>query len=184
MLTVIKNKILLPKDLLRNVYATGGSGQTFADTERYDPYKSFNFLVEITGNMVFAKAGFSKVSGLSASTDVTEYREGGDNLTTTKIPGLTKFDPITLERGMSEDKDMWNWAMKIFSIGSDGVQNAPKYKATMTIKLLDRDRTVVRTWVVPNAWVSGYKTGDMDASQSAVMIETLTVQHEGFKPVD
>jgi phage tail-like protein len=158
---------------VREVHAT--SGQTFADSSRHDPYKEFAFLVEITGNNVFAKAGFSKASGLKMSMDVIEYREGGDNNTFTRTPGLAKFEPITLERGMSEDGDMWAWAKKVFD--SD-----PTYRANMIVKLLDdRDRkTVVKQWEFKNVWVSDYETGDFDASSQNVMIERLTVQQEGF----
>lgn len=166
--------------LLRKVYAAG-SGQTFADTERYDPYKSFRFEVEISGHMVFARAGFQSVSGLQMSTEVIEYREGGDNLTVSKSPGLTTFEPITLSRGMSEDTDMWDWASKIFSLDRNS-QN-PKYRANMIIKLKDRDNKVVKAWEVPNCWISRYETGEFNAMNNEVMLETIEVQHEGFRKI-
>lgn len=166
--------------LLRKVYAAG-SGQTFADTERYDPYKSFRFEVEISGHMVFARAGFQSVSGLQMSTEVIEYREGGDNLTVSKSPGLTTFEPITLSRGMSEDTDMWDWASKIFSL--DNNSHSPKYRANMIIKLKDRDNKVVRAWEVPNCWISRYETGEFNAMNNEVMLETIEVQHEGFRKI-
>lgn len=167
--------------LLREALASG-SGLRFADTERYDPYKSFRFEVEISGNMVFAKAGFQKVSGLKMNTDVIEYREGGDNITVTKTPGLVKFDPITLERGMSEDTDMWDWASKIFHM--DETSHTQKFRANVKIKLKDcRTGDVVKIWEIPNAWISRYETGEFDATSSNVMIETMELQHEGFKKI-
>jgi phage tail-like protein len=169
--------------ILREAQAMA-SGLTFADTNRNDPYKSFKFEVTISGNMVFAKAGFQKVTGLKMETDVVEYREGGDNNTVSKTPGLTKFDPITLERGMSEDVDMWNWASKMFSI--DGDANAgldPTFRANMQISLKDRNGVIVRTWTIPNCWVSTYETGEFDAMGNSVMIERIIVQHEGFKKI-
>jgi phage tail-like protein len=167
---------------LRKAYANQfGSGQTFADTQRHDPYKAFRFLVEISGNMVFAKAGFQKASGLKMSTEAIEYREGGDSLTVSKTPGLTTFEPITLERGMSEDVDMWEWASKIFSM--DEYNQSNNFRANVKIKLLDREGNVVKTWEVPNCWVSRYETSDFDAQSNNVMIETLELQHEGFKLV-
>lgn len=173
------------KNLIREALAVNhGSGLKFSDTNRYDPYKAFKFEVTISGNMVFAKAGFQKVSGLKMSTDVTEYREGGDNNTVSKIPGLTKFDPITLERGMSEDTDMWNWAIKLFNLDGDtGVAESPSYRANMEIALKDRNGKVVRKWQVPNCWVSKYETGDFDAMSNNVMIEKIEVVHEGFKKI-
>ena len=166
--------------LFREAMASQGSGQSFADAGRYDPYKSFRFEVEIAGNMVFAKAGFQKVSGLSMSTEVIEYREGGDSMTVSKTPGLTSFEPITLERGMSEDGDMWAWASKLYDYKSVSQVNSPKYRANMKIKLKDRDGAIVKIWEVPNCWVSSYATGEFDAQGNAVMIETITIQHEGW----
>ena len=169
--------------LLREALARGfGSGLKFANTERYDPYKSFRFEVEISGRMVFARAGFQKVSGLKMETEVIEYREGGDNLTVSKSPGLTKFDPITLERGMSEDTDMWAWASKIFHIDKSAHEQV-KYRANVKIKLKDRNGKVVKAWEIPNAWISRYETGEFDAMGNNVMIETIELQHEGFKSI-
>lgn len=169
--------------LLREALASGfGSGLKFADTERHDPYKSFRFEVEISGHMVFAKAGFQKVAGLKMNTDVVEYREGGDNLTVSKSPGLTKFDPITLERGMSEDTDMWDWASKIFHI-DESAHTQIKYRANVKIKLKGRNGAVVKAWEIPNAWISRYETGEFDAMGNNVMLETIELQHEGFKKI-
>lgn len=173
------------EQLFREALAdTQGSGLRFADTNRHDPYKAFKFEVTISGNMVFAKAGFQKVSGLKMSTEVTEYREGGDNNTLSKIPGLTKFDPITLERGMSEDTDMWDWAMKLFDLDGDSkLPEAPNYRANMEISLKDRNGNIVRKWQVPNCWVSKYETGDFDAMSNNIMIEKIEIVHEGFRKI-
>ena len=46
--------------------------------DRKDPYRNFNFVVEIDG---ITQAGFSDCSGFGASTDPIEYREGGKNTT-------------------------------------------------------------------------------------------------------
>lgn len=172
---------LLRKVLRKALCATHhGSGQSFADAGRYDPYKSFRFDVEIAGNMVFSRAGFQKVTGLKMDTEVIEYREGGDSLTVSKTPGLTTFEPITLERGMSTDADMWDWASKIFDYHQVDQVNSPQFRANVTIKLKDRNGDVVKIWEVPNAWVSSYETGDFDAQANSVMIERITIQHEGW----
>lgn len=173
------NKLL--EKLLKEVCAVeAGSGLKFSDSRRFDPYKSFRFEVTISGNMTFMRAGFQKVSGLKMTTDVIEYREGGDAPTMTKTPGLTKFDPITLERGMSEDTDMWDFASKTF--GEHAV-NDTDARANIIIKLKDRTGNVVKAWEVPNAWVSEYNTGDFDAQGNHVMIEKITIQHQGFRPI-
>lgn len=171
------------KNIFRKVYAgTHGSGQTFvSSTGRYDPYKAFRFTMDITGNMTFAKAGFHKITGLKMKTDVIEYREGGDDVTIIKTPGLVKFDPITCDRGMSDDMDMFNWATKSYNAGDSSSKNDADCRAQMTIKLKDRDGIDKRQWDILSGWISDYETGDFDAQGNNVMIEKMVIQHEGWK---
>ena len=70
---------------------------------RTDPYRNFNFLVEIDG---VTQAGFSDVSGFGATTDPIEYREGGENTTVRKLPGTTKYSNITLKWGLTDSKEL------------------------------------------------------------------------------
>jgi phage tail-like protein len=78
-----------------------------AGANRNDPYKAFNFLVEIDGIQV---AGFTECTGLSTETDIIEYREGSERGGLRKIPGLTKFSNITLKRGLTQNRDLWKLA--------------------------------------------------------------------------
>jgi phage tail-like protein len=165
----------------RRVYAIHGSGQTHADSTRFDPLKVFRFIVEVTGKMTFAKSGFHKCSGLKMKTDVTEYREGGDDITVIKTPGLVKFDPVTLERGMSADGDMWTWAMKSFDRSSESSSNETDMRAQVAISVKNRNGSTAKRYECPSCWVSSYETGDLDATSSNVLIEKLEFQHEGFK---
>ena len=76
--------------------------QFSVNAQRFDPYKNFKFRVKWDGRYV---AGVSKVSALKRSTEVVEHREGGDPSTSRKSPGRTKFEPITLERGVTHDTE-------------------------------------------------------------------------------
>ena len=78
------------------------------NTNRYDPYKSYRFLVYF-GTNTTAVAGVSKVGGLKRSSDPIEYKEGG-NAIILKGLGRTKYDAITLERGVTHDSDFQDWA--------------------------------------------------------------------------
>ena len=165
--------------LLMEVFAN--SGQTFASTERHDPYKNFNYLVTITGKKTFAKGGFNKVTGIKIKTDVIEYRDGDDaQLTPHKSAGLVKSDPITLERGMSQDGDMFDWIRKQAQTNP----NDDGYKVTIRIDLKDRGRGVVKSWELRECWISDYETGDFDAMGNGVMVERMVVQHEGLKALN
>lgn len=170
--------------LLKEVYAA--SGQSYADSRRVDPLRNFNFEVQIfseTGN--FAKVGFQKVSGLSGEVEVIEYREGGDNLTPTKMPGLVKFQPVTFERGMSEDDDMWNTFDSMFSrdFGGYARNQEPMERLTVHIYLKDRTGNWAKGWELQRAFCTKYETGEFDAEGNAVMIERMTVEHEGINKI-
>lgn len=173
-------KFKLPKP--RKVYASHGSGQTFiGNTSRYDPYKAFRFTMDITGNMTFSKAGFQKITGLKMKTDVIEYREGGDDVTKIKTPGLVSFEPLTCSRGMSDDMDMFTWATKSYLPNDSSSRNDADCRAQVSIRLKDRDGVDKRQWDILSAWISEYSTGDLDAESGKVMVESMILQHEGWK---
>jgi len=157
------------------------SGQSFAVTGRTDPYKAFNFRVTITGKKNFAKFGFTRVTGLKATTDVVEYRDGNDlSITPRKSAGLVKYDPVTLERGMSEDTDMMDWLQLNARTNGSGASNDSQMLCTVKIELLDRDRAVVKTWELLDAWIADYEIGELDASSSAVLIERMVINYNGM----
>src|SRR5205807_7114438 len=82
------------------------------NTTRLDPYKNFKFRVKWDGKYV---AGISKVSGLKRSSEVVEHREGGDPSTVHKSPGRTKYEAITLERGLTQDSEFHDWSGLIWN---------------------------------------------------------------------
>ena len=89
--------------------------QFTVNARRFDPYKNFKFRLKWDGHYV---AGVSKCSPLKRSTEVVEHREGGDPSTSRKSPGRTKYEAITLERGVTHDVDFEQWANKIWNFGS------------------------------------------------------------------
>src|SRR5690349_5533407 len=75
-----------------------------------DPYRNYNFLVEIDG---IAQATFAECTGLDATTESIEYREGGDNLTVRKMPGKTTYGDIMLKWGLTDSKELWDWRRQV-----------------------------------------------------------------------
>lgn len=73
---------------------------------RNDPYRNSNFLVEIANVTV---AGFSECTGLSSEVDVIEYRNGNEDQVLRKLPGLIRFGPITLKRGLTASRELFQW---------------------------------------------------------------------------
>jgi phage tail-like protein len=141
-----------------------------APPQRDDPYKAFNFLVEIDG---IARAGFSEVSGLESETEVIEYRVGTESNTARKLPGLTKYANIVLRRGVTQDAELWNWRKT--------VEEGKVDRRNGSIILLDDDRTEVVRWNFFNGWISKWQGPALNASGNEVAIETIEIAHEGLE---
>lgn len=134
-----------------------------------DPFASFNFKLEIEGITV---AGFSEVTGLNSESNVIDYREGDEGITPRKLPGLNKFGNITLKRGISLDKQIYDWR-------KDVVDGDIK-RRNVSIILRNEKRDEVLRWNLVNAWPSKYIAPDMKANANEVAIESIEITHEGL----
>ncbi len=86
-------------------------------SDRKDPYKNYKFRLKVAGAEDYV-AGLSKVSALKRTTEVVKHREGGDPSTSRKSPGQTEYEAITMERGVTHDKEFEQWANKVWNYGS------------------------------------------------------------------
>jgi phage tail-like protein len=132
-----------------------------------DPYRSFNFLVEIDG---ITEAGFRECSGLDASTDPVDYREGADPNHVRKLTGLNKFTPITLKRGITDSDKLWKWRQTVVDGKAD--------RRNLSIVLLNEAREEKWRWNIRNAWPSKWTGPSLNATSNEVAIETLEITHE------
>jgi phage tail-like protein len=148
---------------------------------RVDPYKQFKFRVKWDGRYV---AGVSKVSALRRTTEVVEHREGGSPSTSHKSPGRTKFDAITLERGVTHDPEFEAWANKVWKLGAGlgSEVSLADFRKDIVIELLNEAGQVVHAYKVYRCWPSDYVAlGDLDAHAAHVAFEQLTLQNEGWE---
>jgi phage tail-like protein len=149
---------------------------------RYDPYKSYRFLVYF-GTSTSPVAAVSKVSGLKRSSDVIEYKEGG-NAIILKGLGRTKYEPITLERGVTHDTDFSDWAnaAQVLDKGSPNTSLKDLRKPVVRIDLLNEAGQPVLRYFVYRCWVSEYQAlPDLDAGANAVAIEHIKLENEGWE---
>jgi phage tail-like protein len=157
-------------------------GQPFTvNTARFSPYSSYRFLV-FFDTSTSPVAAVSKVSALRRSSDPIEYREG-NNPIILKSLGRTKYEPITLERGVTYDKDFENWAnaAQVLSSGvaSTSLKNLRK---EMRIELLNEVSQTVHRYLVHRCWVSEFMIlSDLDAGANGVAIEHIKVENEGWE---
>jgi phage tail-like protein len=139
-------------------------------TQRPDPYLRQNFSVEIDGVEV---AHFAEVSGLEVTIEPVEYRDGAEDITVRKIPGLRKYSNITLKRGVVGDVALWQWI--------SSVQHGDVQRRTGTIVLLNERREAVLRVRFVRGWPCKWSGPALNAQANEVAIETLEICHEGLE---
>jgi len=155
--------------------------QFSVNAQRFDPYKNFKFRVKWDGRFV---AGISKVGALKRTTEVVEHREGGDASTSRKSPGRTKYEAITLERGITHDTEFEKWANKVWNYGSGlGAEVSLKdFRKDVIIEMYNEAGQVAVAYKVYRCWVSDFQAlPDLDANANAVAIQSIKLENEGWE---
>jgi phage tail-like protein len=155
--------------------------QFSVNPQRFDPYKGFKFRVKWDGRYV---AGISKVSALKRSTELVEHREGGNPSTSNKSPGRTKYEAITLERGVTHDTEFEKWANKVWNFGSGlGAEVSLKdFRKDVMIEVYNEAGQLALAYKVYRCWVSEYQSlPDLDANANAVAIQHIKLENEGIE---
>lgn len=141
---------------------------------RHDPLRNFRFRVEIDN---VQSATFSEVSIEPTTTEVIEYREGGEASHVRKLPGLTRFGNVTLKRGVTTSLDLVNWHLQVVR---GEIANA---RRNVTIIVLDDAGNDIARFQVTDAWPIKYDPGDLNAKGNEVFIELLELANEGIERV-
>jgi phage tail-like protein len=153
--------------------------QFTVNTSRIDPYKNFKFRVKWDGQVV---AGVSKVSALKRTTEVVSHREGGDISTPRHSPASSKFEAITLERGITFATEFRAWATLVYNHEGDGAVSLKNFRKNITIELVNLQGVTVKAYNVFRCWVSEFTAlPELDANANAIAFEHIVLQNEGFE---
>jgi phage tail-like protein len=148
--------------------------------QRFDPYKNFKFRVKWDNRYV---AGISKVGALKRSTEVVEHRVGGDPSTSRKSPGRSKYEAITLERGVTHDPDFEAWATLVWNVeaGLGSEVSLADFRKDVIIEMYNEAGQLAIAYKVFRCWVSEFQAlPELDANANAVAIQTLKLENEGW----
>jgi phage tail-like protein len=140
---------------------------------RNDPYAQFNFIIEIDGLTV---AGFTEVGGLTAESDMIEYREGTDPARMKKLPGLFKFGNISLKRGYTQNRELWDWRKTTLNGLTERKQGA--------IILRDEAGEPQLRWEFFEGWISKYEGPALNATANEAAIEAIEIVIEDLQLVE
>lgn len=146
----------------------------------------------------FLRTGFSEVSLPKQTTTAMEYRENIDAAHPQLIPGLTRYEPVSLRRGVTKNSDFFRWANQVHDatqIIASAIQrisgkpdDSPpseslNFRRDIVIVAHDRTGSPAKGWMLRDAWVSSYKPGnDLSSSEDGVkLIEELELRYESFE---
>lgn len=161
-------------------------GTLVARPNRFDPYKNFKFRIAFVGVPGYV-AGVSKISALKRTTEVVEHRDGGDPSTGRKSPGRTKFEAISLDRGVTLDRSFEIWASKVWNFHAEaGAESSlADFRRTLILDVFNEAGQKVLSYTIFNCWVSEYQAlPDLDANANAIAIEHIKVENEGWERSD
>jgi phage tail-like protein len=156
--------------------------QTSVNPQRFDPYKNFKFRLKWDGKYV---AGISKLTvGLKRTTEVVNYREGGDPSTSHKSPGRSKYDAVTLEQGVTHDTEFGNWASQVWNFGTGlGSEVSSKnFRKNIILEFYNEAGQLAIAYKLHRCWVSEYLAlPDLDSNSNAVAIQHIKLENEGWE---
>lgn len=155
--------------------------QFSTNPERFDPYKNFKFRVKWDGKYV---AGISKVGSLKRTTEVVKHRDGGDPSSSRKSPGRTEYEAITLERGVTHDREFEQWASKVWNFGGglNSEVSLKDFRKDIIIEMYNEAGQLAIAYKVYRCWVSEYQAmPDLDANANAVAIQNIKLENEGWE---
>lgn len=149
--------------------------------DRLDPYKNYCFLIYFGGS-TSPVAGVSKVGGLKRSSTPIEYNQGGDAITRKGL-GRTKYEAITLERGLTHDAEFEAWADAAQKLdkGIPGT-SLKNLRKEVRLDLLNEARQPVHRYFIHRCWVSDFQAlPDLDGGGNAIAIEHIKLENEGWE---
>jgi phage tail-like protein len=158
-----------------------GSKAFSVTTDRLSPFPSLRFSVYLAQSAT-PLVVVSKVGGLKRNTDVIEYKSGGDAIIR-KGPGRTKYEPITLERGVTFSTDFHDWANATQVLDKGAPSSSLKnLRKDIRIELMNEAGQPVHRYLVYRCWVSEFQAlPDLDAGANGLAIEHIKLENEGWE---
>jgi phage tail-like protein len=139
-----------------------------------DPALGFHFRLEVQGRVT---GFFTEIGGLGSEHEVIEHKvvdmNGNDLIQA--LPGRLKWQPITLKRGLTSVRDVWDWRKMV----EDGKVNEARSNGTIT--MFNQALQPVAKWDFKNAWPSKVTGPQLQSDSNTFGIEEMTIVHEGIE---
>jgi phage tail-like protein len=150
-----------------------------ASTNRFDPYRNFRFKVKWDNQYV---AGLTKMGALKRTTEMVEFREAGENITSRKLPGKTSYQAVTLEAGVTYDSAFEDWANLVNDFASHNITSLGEFRKNIIVDMFNEAGEKALSYTLYRCWVAEYQAlPDLDAGANAVAIATMKLEYEWFE---
>jgi phage tail-like protein len=137
-------------------------------------HKRFKFRVFIDG---LGSAAFRTCSDIAVELATVEHSEGG-TLIPDKSPGRATVEDITLERGATQDRDLYDWLLDVATLAANAGLIDNQYKRMVDVVQYDRDGSKLRTWRLHNCWIKRFVGGSWDNEADENVIETAVLAYD------
>lgn len=147
---------------------------TTTTSMEHNPVVAYLFGLEVDGQEI---GYFSNLTGLGQENAVVEHKQKTKDgkMTIRKVPGQLSWDDITLKRGVTSGKDLWDWRQLVVQGKVD------EARKNGSIIVYDHEMSKLASWKFTNGWPSKWSGGDLDAGSDDVFTEELTIVHEGIE---
>lgn len=140
----------------------------------WNPPVLFHFSVEFQWSETKdkASASFAEVDGLSQEL-VFEKKSGN-----MELPSEVKVTDITLKRAIEPvNERITVWVKNTFRF----LYGAKIKPCTLLISLLDENNKIVARWVCDRAFPVKWTVGPLNASESKIAVETITLRYKSLR---
>lgn len=139
----------------------------------YYPPVGFHFLVSVGGFSSDNDVRFQSVGGLTVEYDTEIVKEGGQNRFEHKLPVRTKYPDLVLKRGLLVGSEITRWCL-------DALHNRDIQPRLVHVMLLNEAHLPLKTWTVNGAWPRKWSVSDFNASENAIVVESLELVYQYF----
>jgi phage tail-like protein len=141
-----------------------------------DPAVGFHFGLEVQGRV---NGYFTEIGGLGSENELIEHKVMGPKgqQIVQMIPGRLKWQPITLKRGVTSVRDVWDWRKMV----EDGKVNDARSNGS--IIMFDQNLTEIARWDFVRGWPSKVSGPQLQSDSNTFGIEEMTIVHEGITRV-
>jgi phage tail-like protein len=176
-----RRRILMSAILFLLAALNQPAGPAAADAIAFEPAPPLMYRVEWDGHEI---PGIFRISGLARRTEVVDDHDGGESNGLRRSPGISRYEPLVLDRFLGAGPEFEQWATKVWSYGTGfgSEVSLRDFRKDLRIVLYNALGETVMVYRVYRCWPSDYRVmGEMKAEAPSAPVETLVLQYEGWE---